>query len=62
MNRIIVLCALPGAGKSYHAQKLYEEAIASGTDARIFSSDAIRGELYGDGAVYIAKMEKGEKI
>lgn len=51
MNRIIVLCALPGAGKSYHAQKLYEEAIASGTDARIFSSDAIRGELYGDESI-----------
>ena len=51
MNRIIVLCALPGAGKSYHAQKLYEEAIASGTNARIFSSDAIRGELYGDESI-----------
>ena len=51
MNRIIVLCSIPGAGKSYHAQKLYEEAIASGADARIFSSDTIRGELYGDESI-----------
>ena len=51
MNRMILLVGLPGCGKSTHAKKLYEEAIASGTNARIFSSDAIREELYGDESI-----------
>lgn len=51
MNRAILLCGIPGCGKSTHARKLYEEAIADGTEARIFSSDAIREELYGDESI-----------
>ena len=51
MNKIIVLVGLPGSGKSTHASKLLEEEIANGNEARIFSSDAIRGELYGDESI-----------
>lgn len=39
MSKLYTLCGLPGSGKSTAAEKL---------DGIIFSSDAIRKELYGD--------------
>lgn len=51
MNKIIVLVGLPGSGKSTHASKLLEKENANGNEARIFSSDAIREELYGDESI-----------
>ena len=44
MNKLIVMCGLPGSGKSYHANKYKEQA----PDTEIVSSDAIREELWGD--------------
>lgn len=46
MLTLYTLVGIPGAGKSVLAQTLAEE-----NDAMIVSSDAIRGELYGDEAV-----------
>lgn len=46
MNKVpilFVMCGLPASGKSTEAAKIAERA-----DALIFSSDAIRAELYGD--------------
>lgn len=40
---VYVLCGLPASGKSAYAKALSEE-----TGAKIFSSDALRAELYGD--------------
>lgn len=41
--KIIMMCGLVGAGKSYKAQELAQEY-----DATIFSSDALREELFGN--------------
>ena len=43
MTTFIMMCGLPGSGKSYKANKLAEEY-----DANIHSSDSIREELSGD--------------
>lgn len=43
MPKFTMLCGLPASGKSTVAQKLAEEC-----DATIFSSDALREELFGD--------------
>lgn len=58
MSKLIILCGLPGSGKSYLAEELeYENSTYSDTDASnnefnelavIHSSDAIREELFGD--------------
>lgn len=41
--KLIFLCGLPGSGKSYHALRLSKEY-----GATIYSSDAIREELFGN--------------
>lgn len=49
MNKLTVLCGLPGSGKSTIAKSiLKEEMETEGFVTKIFSSDAIREELYGD--------------
>ena len=49
MAKLIILCGLPGSGKSSYAKafKDYDDAIYEGNTV-IHSSDAIRGELFGD--------------
>ena len=49
MAKLIILCGLPGSGKSSYAEafKDYDDAIYEGSTV-IHSSDAIRGELFGD--------------
>lgn len=42
MAKFFILCGLPGSGKSFIAEKLKRDE-----NALIFSSDAIRAELYG---------------
>ena len=44
MPELIVLCGLPGAGKSTYANRYVQEH----PNTKIMSSDAIRKELYGD--------------
>lgn len=44
MKRLIVMCGLPGSGKSTYARHLAEKL----DKCEIISSDAIRAELYGD--------------
>lgn len=49
MNRLIVMVGLPGSGKSTFAERLRRHIIEEyGYGCEIFSSDAIREELYGD--------------
>lgn len=50
MAKLIILCGLPGSGKSYYALDLEstEYIFGDNTDVVIHSSDAIRGELFGD--------------
>ncbi|MBQ8730856.1 MAG: AAA family ATPase, partial [Lachnospiraceae bacterium] len=49
MAKLIILCGLPGAGKSSYAEQLLSEwTIFEDVDAVIHSSDAIRKELFGD--------------
>lgn len=40
---IVMVCGLPGSGKSTFSQKIAEEI-----DATVFSSDALREEMFGD--------------
>lgn len=49
MAKLIILCGLPGSGKSSYAQafKEFDDAIYEGNTV-IHSSDAIREELFGD--------------
>ena len=42
MNKLIILCGLPGSGKSTYAKKYLEN------DATILSSDKLRKELFND--------------
>lgn len=49
MAKLIVLCGLPGSGKSYYAEELWAiEATFTAPSVVIHSSDAIREELFGD--------------
>ena len=51
MAKLIVLCGLPGSGKSSYAQNILDNTYMYSTgDAEVVvhSSDAIRGELFGD--------------
>lgn len=50
MAKLIILCGLPGSGKSQYAEKLWstECTFGDGSDVVIHSSDAIRKELFGD--------------
>ena len=49
MAKLIILCGLPGSGKSSYAEDLIkEETIFLGAEVVLHSSDAIRGELFGD--------------
>ena len=49
MAKLIILCGLPGCGKSTYAEnyKAVDDAIFEGNTV-IHSSDAIRKELFGD--------------
>ena len=49
MAKLIILCGLPGSGKSSYAKafKEYDDAMYEGSTV-VHSSDAIRGELFGD--------------
>ena len=49
MAKLIILCGLPGSGKSHYAQgyKDFDDAIYEGKTV-VHSSDAIRKELFGD--------------
>ena len=49
LPELIVLCGLPGAGKSTYARQYVQEH----SETKIMSSDSIRKELYGDDVVYI---------
>lgn len=46
MNKLVYLVGLPGSGKSYFANYLKEKF-----DYKVYSSDCIRKELYGDEAI-----------
>ena len=48
MNHLILYVGIPGSGKSYHAEETARLLREGGRNVRIFSSDAIREELYGD--------------
>lgn len=48
MNHLILYIGLPGSGKSTHAKDTARLFRQGGRDVRIFSSDAIREEIYGD--------------
>jgi predicted kinase len=50
MGRLIVMCGLPGSGKSWVAEQILDSYLAFESDGRvvIHSSDAIREELFGD--------------
>lgn len=48
MNRLIVMVGLPGSGKSAFAREEQRRLAAYDVNSRIFSSDDIREELYGD--------------
>jgi predicted kinase len=50
MAKLIILCGLPGSGKSEYAEKLWslESTSGDGPDVVIHSSDAIRAELFDD--------------
>ena len=52
MNRpeLILLCGIPGAGKTHFAQKLLQDACYMGKTVHL-SSDAIRAELWGNEAI-----------
>lgn len=49
MAKLIVLCGLPGSGKSHYAEELWSTcSFLEGVATVIHSSDAIRKELFGD--------------
>ena len=49
MAKLVILCGLPGSGKSYYAEQLCSTcSFLEDTDTVIHSSDAIRKELFGD--------------
>lgn len=50
MARLIILCGLPGSGKSSYAEELLKINNTFGSDEElvVHSSDAIRAELFGD--------------
>ena len=48
MNHLILYVGLPGSSKSTHAEEAARLLREGGRNVRIFSSDAIREELYGD--------------
>lgn len=49
MAKLIILCGLPGSGKSYYAAQLWRrENTFTEPTAVVHSSDAIRKELFGD--------------
>jgi len=49
MAKLIILCGLPGSGKSYYAAQLWRrENTFDEPTAVVHSSDAIRKELFGD--------------
>ena len=49
MAKLIILCGLPGSGKSQYAEGLMDLAVMYGNEEMVIhSSDAIRGELFGD--------------
>ena len=49
MAKLIILCGLPGSGKSSYAEQFKAVDDASCTDITVIhSSDAIREELFGD--------------
>ena len=48
MNRLIVMSGLPGSGKSTFAREYQHRLAADNVECKIFSSDDIREELYGD--------------
>ncbi len=49
MAKLIILCGLPGSGKSYYAKQLLSTCCAfCEQETVIHSSDAIRNELFGD--------------
>jgi putative nucleotidyltransferase with HDIG domain len=49
MAKLIILCGLPGSGKSYYAEQLWSTcSFLEDVDIVIHSSDAIRKELFGD--------------
>jgi putative nucleotidyltransferase with HDIG domain len=49
MAKLIILCGLPGSGKSYYAEQLLSTwCVFCEPDTVIHSSDAIRKELFGD--------------
>ncbi len=49
MAKLIILCGLPGSGKSYYAEQLWSTcSFLEDVETVIHSSDAIRKELFGD--------------
>ena len=49
MSKLIILVGLPGSGKSQYAEGLIDLALMYGNEEMVIhSSDAIRGELFGD--------------
>ena len=48
---LIVMCGIPGAGKSTRAQMMAEEDKRNGIESVVYSADDIREELYGDASV-----------
>lgn len=48
MNRLIVMVGLPGSSKSTFAREYQHRLAADNVECKIFSSDDIREELYGD--------------
>ncbi len=60
MNKVIFMRGLPGSGKSYKAQKLYEDAISNNKSAVILSAD----DLFYENGVYHfdkTKLHKNHK-